>query len=161
MTLPRFVKGQYNRFHCLNMQHSAVLCGILLVYRWRNIGSVTVISRKVLQVTTSTVPTFPTFASHSATKHCWKSFPPSSRRRPAFPPRLRASTGLRLMLFVLINRYKTIIEYILYRRYICVDLLPCWVWVYSWLCSLLSIFGDFFASCISSEPRAARFRPAF
>jgi len=23
------------------------------------------------------------------------------------------------------------------------------------------IFGDFFASCISSEPRAARFRPAF
>ena len=25
----------------------------------------------------------------------------------------------------------------------------------------MSIFGDFFASCISSQPRAARFRPAF
>ena len=25
----------------------------------------------------------------------------------------------------------------------------------------MAIFGDFFASCISSEPRAARFRPAF
>ena len=24
----------------------------------------------------------------------------------------------------------------------------------------MAIFGDFFASCISSEPRAARFRPA-
>ena len=25
----------------------------------------------------------------------------------------------------------------------------------------MAIFGDFFASCISSEPRTARFRPAF
>jgi len=25
----------------------------------------------------------------------------------------------------------------------------------------MAIFGDFFASCISSQPRAARFRPAF
>jgi len=25
----------------------------------------------------------------------------------------------------------------------------------------MAIFGDFFASCIISEPRAARFRPAF
>jgi len=25
----------------------------------------------------------------------------------------------------------------------------------------MAIFGDFFASCISSERRAARFRPAF
>jgi len=25
----------------------------------------------------------------------------------------------------------------------------------------MAIFGDFFVSCISSEPRAARFRPAF
>jgi len=25
----------------------------------------------------------------------------------------------------------------------------------------MAIFGDFFASCISSEPRAARFRHAF
>jgi len=25
----------------------------------------------------------------------------------------------------------------------------------------MAIFGDFFASCIFSQPRAARFRPAF
>jgi len=25
----------------------------------------------------------------------------------------------------------------------------------------MAIFGDFFASCISSEPRAAHFRPAY
>jgi len=25
----------------------------------------------------------------------------------------------------------------------------------------MAIFGDFFASCVFSEPRAARFRPAF
>jgi len=25
----------------------------------------------------------------------------------------------------------------------------------------MAIFGDFFVSCISSEPRAAHFRPAF
>jgi len=25
----------------------------------------------------------------------------------------------------------------------------------------MAIFGDFFASCICSEPRAAHFRPAF